>query len=83
MTSPAADPLPEPDREYGYSASLLDVVLGAHMARFHEYMLPKTYSIDSDGPVYSPSDVRRFVSYYVTRTARSLTEAEVRALFDS
>jgi hypothetical protein len=82
MTSPAADPLPEPDHEYGYSESLLEGVLGDHMARFHEYMMMKTYAIGAVGPVYYPHDVRRFVDYYVTRTARPLSEAEVRAVFD-
>lgn len=83
MTSPAADPLPEPDHEYGYSESLLDAVLGEHMAKFHEYMKMKTYAVSSGGPVYYPHDVQRFVDFYVTRTARPFTEAEVRALFES
>lgn len=83
MASHPADQLPEPDHEMGYSESFLVRFLGEHMVSFREYMLPKTYSIDSEGPVYRPSDVRRFVGYYVRRTARPLTEAEVRALFDS
>lgn len=75
--------LPEPDHELGYSEELLAGVLGEHLAKFHEYMMMKTYAIGPHGPVYYPSDVRRFVDHYVTRTGRPLSDAEVRALFDS
>ncbi|MEZ3162261.1 hypothetical protein AB1K54_17260 [Microbacterium sp. BWT-B31] len=83
MTSHAADPLPEPDHELGYSEELLNGVLGDRMSRFHEYMMLKAHAMGPNGPVYFPSDVRRFVDFYVTRTARPLTEGEVRALFDT
>ncbi|UPL15704.1 hypothetical protein [Microbacterium galbinum] len=83
MATPAADPLPEPDHEYGYSEALLEGVLCEHMVRFREYMMTKTYAISADGPVYYSHDVRRFVDYYVMRTARPLTEADIRALFDN
>ncbi|MCD2497502.1 hypothetical protein [Microbacterium nymphoidis] len=78
-----ADPLPEPDHELGYSEELLADVLGEHMLQFHDYIMMKAHAMGPDGPVYYPSDVRRFVDYYVTRTARPLTEPEVRALFDT
>ena len=83
MATHAAGLLPEPDHELGYSEELLAGVLGDHMGRFHEYMMMKAHAMGPDGPVYYPSDVRRFVDYYVTRTARPLTEAEVQALFDA
>lgn len=83
MATHAADPLPEPDHELGYSEELLAGVLGHHMGRFHEYMMMKAHAMGPTGPVYYPSDVRRFVDFYVTRTARPFTEAEVRELFDT
>lgn len=83
MASHAADPLPEPDHELGYSEELLAGVIGEHMERFHEYMMLKTHAMGPRGPVYYPTDVRRFVSFHVTRTDRPLTDAEVRALFDT
>ncbi|MGW8483575.1 hypothetical protein ACWGJP_10575 [Microbacterium sp. NPDC055903] len=83
MASHASDPLPEPDHELGYSEALLAGVLGDHMGRFHEYMMMKAHAMGADGPVYYSSDVRRFVDFYVTRTARPLTEPEIRALFDT
>lgn len=58
-------------------------MLGEHLAKFHEYMMMKTHAMGSRGAVYYPSDVRRFVDHYVTRTGRPLSDAEVRALFDS
>lgn len=83
MASHDADPLPEPDHELGYSEELLAGVIGEYMERFREYMMLKTHAMGPRGPVYYPSDVRRFVSFYVTRTDRPLTDAEVRALFDT
>lgn len=55
--------LPEPDSELGYSEHQLSGILGDRIADFHEYMDMKTHVFGGRGPVYYPTDVRRYVEH--------------------